>query len=254
MGMNTKSYFDSHGHHDAYHMDPNFCSELAHYMINDMKKRTTDLHEGIRILDIGCGDGVFIKSMINNGLKADFMGLDLSSAMIAMAKKNISDLNDYNIELFIADAFNLPLKSNLKFNVILIDSVLHHLIGKTRSKSVDLATKMIGSLMDRLSEKGLLIVGEVYYNSYFISPLTSLLIFYSLKLLNLLHLDLHHILKEVQLGLEVSFLYEKELQKLLECYSGNVYVIKKYPIAVSKLRRFLFLKECGYILFVAYKN
>jgi hypothetical protein len=75
--------------------------------------------------------------------------------------------------------------------------------------------------MDRLSEKGPLIVGEVYYNSYLIPQLTlSLMLFYSLKLLNLLHLDLHHILEEIQLGLEVSFLYEKELQKLLEYYDG----------------------------------
>jgi hypothetical protein len=31
-------------------------------------------------------------------------------------------------------------------------------------------------------------------------------------------------------------------------------VIKKYPSNISKLRRFLFLKECGYVCFVVNKN
>jgi 2-polyprenyl-3-methyl-5-hydroxy-6-metoxy-1,4-benzoquinol methylase len=80
----VRSYFDSHAHLDIYAIEADSCSVHINHI-----KRIIGLDEGIRILDVGCGNGVFIKTMINNGLKADFMGLDISSAMIAMAKKYI---------------------------------------------------------------------------------------------------------------------------------------------------------------------
>jgi SAM-dependent methyltransferase len=143
--------------------------------------------------------------------------------MINMAKKN---LNYPRVELFLADGFRLPLKSESKFDLVHLDSVLHHLIGNTKYQSILLVNLMLKVLSDRLSENGVLVIDEMHYISHIKPNITSSLIFYGLKLLNFLHLDISRILNEFQLGLEVNFLYDKELEKLLEQY-GIVRLIKK---------------------------
>ena len=152
-----------------------------------------------------------------------FIGTDVSLSMINMAKKN---LNYPRVELFLADGFRLPLKSESKFDLIHLDSVLHHLIGNTKHQSIFLVNLMLKVLSDRLSENGVLVIDEMHYISHIKPNITSSIIFYGLKLWNFLHLDISRILNEFQLGLEVNFLYDKELEKLLEQY-GIVRLIKK---------------------------
>ena len=83
----------------------------------------------IKILDIGCGDGSFIKNALVAGVDADFVGFDISINMLKMAKNS---LDCPGVQLLAADGFKMPLKPEAKFDLIHIDSVLHHLIGKTR--------------------------------------------------------------------------------------------------------------------------
>ena len=63
-----KSYFNNHARHHAYHKDPSF----YHSIISHMQK----IESGgrIKILDVGCGDGSFIKSTIMTGIDAFFVG------------------------------------------------------------------------------------------------------------------------------------------------------------------------------------
>ncbi|MGB7955022.1 MAG: class I SAM-dependent methyltransferase [Candidatus Nitrosopolaris sp.] len=76
--IEAKSYFDLHAGHHAYHKDPEVYTSLIHHL----KKLKLVSKEKIRILDLGCGDGSFINSMIGYGINADFVGLDVSSSMI----------------------------------------------------------------------------------------------------------------------------------------------------------------------------
>jgi 2-polyprenyl-3-methyl-5-hydroxy-6-metoxy-1,4-benzoquinol methylase len=147
----TKSYFDMHSHHHAYHKDPNFYIPI----INHIKRIKT--YDKIRILDVGCGDGTFINSMIRAGINAFFLGSDISSAMVTTAKEKV---NHQGVDLLVADGFRLPIKPEIKFDVIHIDRVLHHLTGKTISNSIELANQMIELLIKRLSINGLLVVEE----------------------------------------------------------------------------------------------
>jgi SAM-dependent methyltransferase len=213
-------------------------------IINDIHRN--HLPDKIKILDIGCGDGPFIRSMLSTGIDAVFTGFDISINMLRNVKKNTDSLR---VEVIAADGFKMPLKSEAKFDLIHIDSVLHHLVTKTRAKSLLLVNLFCEELVHYLSENGSLVVEEVYYVSYLIPKLTSSLIFHGLKLLNFLHLDASGIFSELLPGLEVNFLGDKEIERLLANY-GRVCLIKKTPWSIPKLYRFLLLKDVGHISYM----
>jgi SAM-dependent methyltransferase len=237
----VKSYFDSHKHHHPYHKDPRIYNSIISHI-----KKNKPLHGRIKILDAGCGDGSFIESAMTSGIDASFFGTDVSVGMISTAKEK---LRNSSVEFFVADGFQLPLKTGTMFELIHIDSVLHHLIGKTRSKSRRLADEMLELLAKRISGNGALIVEEMYYDSYIVRNITASIIFYGLKLLNYLHLNVNKILPEFQPSLEVNFLSDKEIENLLQDY-GTVYLIKKAPSEVRKLYRLFLLKDLGRISFL----
>ncbi|MDQ6865575.1 MAG: hypothetical protein M3044_17325 [Thermoproteota archaeon] len=100
------------------------------------------------------------------------------------------------------DGLKKPLKPEVKFDIIDVDSVLHHLIGRIRTESVRLIHLFCKQLKDRLSENGSLVV-EVY-------------VFYGMKLLNFLRLDVSKLVGDLLPGLEVNFLHHKQIEELLE--------------------------------------
>jgi SAM-dependent methyltransferase len=192
-----------------------------------------------------------MNDMINSGISADLMGMDLSLKMINMAKDKVK--KNPAVQLMNADAFNMPLRSNHKFDLIHIDSVLHHLIGKTRSDSLRLSDQMLHQLTNRLTENGILIVEEWAYVSYLVPQFTSTIIFYGLKLLNLLHLDVSNIVKEIKLGLEVNFLHGKELESLLKNNGATIVMEKRMPReqGIPLLYRCFLLKNVEYVSYMA---
>jgi SAM-dependent methyltransferase len=239
--VNAKSYFDMHAHQHAYHKDPDYYITLVEHI----KKNNPS--EKPRILDVGCGEGSFIRSMILSGIKADYVGSDISSTMIGIARKN---LTSERVELLLADAFTLPIRNGIKFDLIHIDSVLHHLIGKTRSKSSKLVNQILDLLSDILTENGVLVVEEIYYASYIVPEITSFFIFYGLKMINALQLDFGRLTDKFHTGLEVNFLHDKELERILKAYGEDVHLVKKDSARVPMLYRLLFLKEFGHISYI----
>jgi SAM-dependent methyltransferase len=200
----------------------------------------------LKILDFGCGDGAFIKCLINDGIEAAYYGTDISQTMINLAKQNISNSM---VEFFIADGFNLPIKPEQKFDLIHLDSVLHHIIGNTKSKSNRLVNELLEMLFNRLDKNGSLIVEELYYDSYIFRELTSFLIFYGLKFFNFTHIDISKFLKEYSMGLEVNFFSNRDLINILKAY-GEPHLIKCKPAKVPTLYKLFFLKKLGNISYV----
>ena len=98
--------------------------------------------------------------------------------------------------------------------------------------------------MDKLEDDGILLIQEVYYNSYIISKFTSFVIFYGLKLINLLNLDVSRFMTEIKPGLEVNFLHEKQLKNILSQY-GSVHLLEKEPWETSKIHKLFLLKKWG---------
>ncbi len=238
-----KSYFDTHAHSHSYHYPAEIYDKVCELIKLNYGKR------GLRFLDVGCGDGGFIKRAISVGIDCQFVGTDLSFEMIKTAQENLKGINT---DLIVCDGFNLPIRSANKFDCIHLDSVLHHLIRQTKSKSLDLVSKLLYILKQKLSDNGVLIIQEVYYDSYLIPSLTSALIFYALKFFNFINFDASSIIKEVQLGLEVNFMHTDQIKNQLEKLQGNVEMVNKVQWVMRPFYRLLFLKDHGHITF-AYK-
>lgn len=82
--------------------------------------------EGGRILDIGTGPGFVAIEAAKalGGKKAKLVGLDLSDAMLRIARENAKK-EEVNIEFIKGDAKKLPFKNN-EFDVVVSNSSLHH--------------------------------------------------------------------------------------------------------------------------------
>jgi len=208
--------------------------------------KTNYIKGGSRFLDLGCGDGTLIKS--SNSVIADFqfLGTDVSHEMIKMAQDNLRGIN---VDFIVCDGFYLPIKNEIRFDFIHSAYVLHHLIGPTKGKSLKLVAKLLRILRQRLSDNGILIIQEVYYDSYIIPSVTSGLLFYMLKLFNFLKLDISALIKEFQLGLEVNFMHTSEIKNLLEQLEGTVRMVGKDRWVIPLLGRMLLLRDQGSVTF-----
>ena len=236
--VNNKFFFDTHAHNHAYHKGPEFYRSV----IGDLAK----IGSPVRLLDLGCGDGSFIKSIVDHGISGDYLGIDISPSMLRFA---LEGLRERNVNLVVADGFNLPLRPEVKFDLIHLDSVLHHLIGKTRSRSRCMARSLLEVMLKSLADEGFMVIEEIYYSSYVISSMTSSVIFYGLKLINLFKLDLRRLIKPIIPGLQVNFYSENELVDILNTY-GEVRVIKKKPSRVLRFQKLFLQKEYGHVSFI----
>jgi 2-polyprenyl-3-methyl-5-hydroxy-6-metoxy-1,4-benzoquinol methylase len=89
-GSGVKSFFETHAH--DYIMQPSFYSTIA----NRIKQDVSNLAD-LRLLDVDCGDGTFIKSLINAGMRAEFLATDISFTMSNVAR---ADLRLNRTEIF----------------------------------------------------------------------------------------------------------------------------------------------------------
>lgn len=84
------------------------------------------------MLDFGCGDGSFIKSLLNSDVNAEYFGTGISETMITMASTR---LKSPHVNFLVSDGFNMSFSKNLRCDLIHLDSVIHHIIGKSISET-----------------------------------------------------------------------------------------------------------------------
>lgn len=97
-------------------------SKISSNRTNKAIKHLLGCMKGKKIIDIGCGDGVFTKELVK--LNPKFItGIDPNDAAIELAKKNLSHIK--NIEFQVLDVYSLPLIK--KYDIAIIRGVLHHL-------------------------------------------------------------------------------------------------------------------------------
>jgi ubiquinone/menaquinone biosynthesis C-methylase UbiE len=83
------------------------------------------IQDSDRILDVGCGSGHYLKSLIST-INCNFLytGIDATFRYIELAKKAFSNQN--NTEFMVGDIFDIPVEDN-RFDVVMCNNVLLHL-------------------------------------------------------------------------------------------------------------------------------
>lgn len=109
------TFFDSHGSHNAYDV---FTPDTNDRLI-DIFVRLSGLRPGARVVDLGCGSGIFTHLLQQRGYRC--FGVDLSPNLVALAKAKYSD-----IEFQIGDIEHLPF-ADASFDGVLLSGVVHHL-------------------------------------------------------------------------------------------------------------------------------
>jgi ubiquinone/menaquinone biosynthesis C-methylase UbiE len=224
----AEQYFNTHVHDPSYDERPESYERTVEFIHEHQQKASRP----ITILDVGCGNGAFIQKALESGTPvASIVGVDVSHGMIDVAKERLAKF--HNVKLEVANGFELSKTLNTKFDIIHIDSVLHHLTARTQGGSKKLAIRMIKELLKMSSHDGIIIVEELHYKSSIIPKITSKIIFYGLKLLNALHIDGRRFMRDVQPGLEVNFFHQQEIVEMLSAF-GRVTIVYYVKYEIEK--------------------
>jgi ubiquinone/menaquinone biosynthesis C-methylase UbiE len=109
------TFFDNYGAVDGYDV----FTPATNKRLIDTFVRLGGLAPGARIVDLGCGSGVFTHLLQRRGYRC--AGVDLSPKLIAIAQAKFS-----GIEFHIGDIERLPFP-DASFDGVLLSGVLHHL-------------------------------------------------------------------------------------------------------------------------------
>lgn len=108
-------FFDSHANQVSEY---NVFTEESNRALIDHFMQATGVRPGDRVLDLGCGSGVFSQQLAGRGLKVT--GLDLSPKLIERARRLYT-----HIEFLVGDAERLAF-SNESFHAVFLGGVIHH--------------------------------------------------------------------------------------------------------------------------------
>lgn len=92
-----------------------------------MVAQLAGVHEGSRVLDVGCGTGIMERAYLELGA-ASIVGLDLSEAMLACARTSFSDVPAERLRFECYDI--LDFTSNEPFDVVVIYNAYPHILDK----------------------------------------------------------------------------------------------------------------------------
>lgn len=161
----------------------------------------------LRILDIGCGKGETIHEIKSsdriNSNSYEFYGVDITKEMLILAKRKSPKAN-----FICADAFKLPFKDR-SVDIVMCTDLLHHLTGKSRSKSKSNVERVLKEMV-RICSNGYIIIMEE--NVKWI--VSSYLVFLATNFASLLNIKLSYL--GLQKGIVVSFFTPKEMYELFK--------------------------------------
>lgn len=109
------AFFDSHGAVNAYDV----FTPASNERLIDAFAQLSGLAPGARVVDLGCGSGVFTDALQRRGYRCT--GVDLSPKLIAIAQGKYKD-----IDFMTGDIEALPFADG-SFDGVLLSGVVHHL-------------------------------------------------------------------------------------------------------------------------------
>lgn len=120
------------------------CAQMVSNLV--LKKQFSNKRKKLKILDVGCGDGVLL-SFIRRKLKGyplDFYGVDLSQEAISIAQKEIRNGHFYK-----STVYKLPFRASM-FDIVVSTDVIEH-ISKPK--------KMLEEIKRTAKKNGKIIIG-----------------------------------------------------------------------------------------------
>lgn len=98
-------------------------SVIANQRLTQATLSSVDL-KGKKVIDVGCGDGVFTFELYKNGRPKKLYGIDSSKQAVKIAKKFYDRFK--NLKFFYADVYHLPKKFS-GFGLAIVRGVVHHM-------------------------------------------------------------------------------------------------------------------------------
>lgn len=117
------------------------------------KSNLVDSREGLSVLDVGCGNGRYLKYLIEQDIATkSYLGVDSSEKLIEIAKKNFTDRKSSQFE--VADILEKHYWQNLnqKFNHIVAFGLFHHIPGYENR------LKLVQQMIEHLNSNGTLVI------------------------------------------------------------------------------------------------
>lgn len=97
----------------------------AGYWQSKVREKALGLLDGAgKILDIGCGEGLFLEDLVRAFPRAEIYGVDLDASQIEKAGKRLGDIGPAKVSLSIADAAKLDFKDGYFDSVVFINLLL----------------------------------------------------------------------------------------------------------------------------------
>lgn len=98
--------------------------------LHHLEKLSKILKPGMRVLDLGCGSGQLLMLASQIFSEVEFIGRDLSQAMISIARESISKNNIKNVQIEFGDMSQLQEYKDSSIDAVVSSLALHHLPSK----------------------------------------------------------------------------------------------------------------------------
>jgi SAM-dependent methyltransferase len=193
-----------------------------------------------RVLDVGCGNGKFIRSLIDRDIAESGVGFDISQEMLP-------DDNASSVQFFQASATSIPISEGT-FDIASINDVLHHLVGPSRAKSRANAVNCLRDALHSVDESGFVVITEQFYEGPVKNAsLTAQLVFWTLNRFDTLasYFD-----EDAVQGLRVSFYTRRELRNIIREAGGSIESTVVTELEDDSLLRQLLIHQRGRVHFV----
>ena len=105
-----------------YSAGTSYSAALANARLSDLTQEAMSW-KGLRVLDVGCGDGVYSMELFHRGSPSELVGIDLSPAAIASASSKVSS---EKMTFLLNSGTHLPFPDN-SFDAVHLRGVLHHM-------------------------------------------------------------------------------------------------------------------------------
>jgi 2-polyprenyl-3-methyl-5-hydroxy-6-metoxy-1,4-benzoquinol methylase len=100
--------------------------------------------KSMRVLDVGCGSGVFLKSIFDTNSNATGIGIDIDEAVVKQARQNLENwgLSD-NFTIIVGDISSPPEGIEGSFDLITLYNVLHYFTSEKRIELLQTLRSML---------------------------------------------------------------------------------------------------------------